>query len=52
MLRKQLNSVATDPEIKDYPASGFNRVKSMNPPSSWDDIRISASYELDYRNNK
>lgn len=50
MLRKQLSSLANDPEIKDYPMAGFNRVNSMNPPSDWDDIRVSASYELDHKN--
>lgn len=49
MLRKQLNSLVSDPDIKDYYVSGLNRVKAMNPPSDWDDIRIAAVYELDYQ---
>lgn len=49
MLRKQLNSIVNDPEIQDYPVSGFNRTKAMNPPSDWDDIRIAAAYELDHQ---
>ena len=50
MLRKQLNSLRNDPEIQDYPVSGFNRAKAMKPPSDWDDIRVAAAYESDYRN--
>lgn len=49
MLRKQLNSLANDPDIQDYPVSGSNRAKAMNPPSDWDDIRIAATYELDHK---
>ena len=52
MLRKQLDSLRNDPEIQDYPVSGLNRARSMSPPSDWDDIKLSASYELDYRNKK
>lgn len=49
MLRKQLSSLVNDPEIQDYPISGFNRAKAMDPPSDWDDIKIAANYELDHQ---
>jgi hypothetical protein len=51
MLRRQLQDLKTDPEISEYPLSGLNRIKSMNPPSSWDDIKIAAKYESDFRNS-
>lgn len=50
MLRKQLKSLSNDLEIKEYTLSGMNRISSMNPPSAWDDLRIAASFEYNYRN--
>jgi hypothetical protein len=29
----------------EFPVSGLNRLRSMNPPSDWDDLKISAMYE-------
>lgn len=51
MLRKQLLSLTTDDQdLEEYELSGLNRIKSMDLPSDWDDIRIAACYEDDYRN--
>lgn len=50
MLRKQLKSLSSDYDASEYPISGLNRIKSMNPPSDYDDIKVAASYELDHRN--
>jgi hypothetical protein len=49
MLRKQLKSLSSDPDVSQYPMSGLNRVNSLNPPSDYDDIKVAACYETDYR---
>jgi hypothetical protein len=50
MLRKQLTSVSLDAKELEYPISGLNRIRSMDPPSDWDDIPTSACREMNFRN--
>ena len=50
MLRKQLQAYRDEADTTEYTLSGLNRADSMNPPSDWDDIKVAASYETDYRN--
>lgn len=49
--KAQLNGFLHDPDIVDRPVSGINHAKKRKThlPSSWDDISISAGYEIDHK---
>jgi hypothetical protein len=51
MLKKHLNKYVTASKVNDYPFSGLNRAKSLNPPSSYDDMPVSGRKEMSYRLN-
>jgi len=48
---RQLDAIVNDPELKDYPVSGLNHMKSRehNLPTSWADQVVSGYYQEDYK---
>jgi hypothetical protein len=48
---RQLDAVINDPELKEYPLSGLNHMKSRehNLPTAWDDQVVSGYYQEDYK---
>lgn len=48
---KQLDAIVNDPELKDYPVSGLNHMKSRehNLPTAWDDRVVSGYEQMDYK---
>lgn len=51
MLKKHLNKYVMASKLHDYPFAKLNRAKSMNPPDAFDDLRISAMYEMDWNDS-
>ena len=48
---KQLDAIVNDPELKEYPVSGLNHMKSRehNLPTAWDDRVVSGYEQMDYK---
>ncbi|NDB82636.1 MAG: hypothetical protein EB127_07835 [Alphaproteobacteria bacterium] len=48
---RQLDAIVNDPELKDYPVSGLNHMKSRehNLPTAWDDRVVSGYEQMDYK---
>ena len=52
--KSQLEDILNNPELKDLPVSKVNRMMSRRGesgrlPDAWDDLRVSAYYEMDGR---
>ena len=52
--KSQLEDILNDPELKDLPVSKVNRMVSRRGesgrlPDAWDDLTVSAYYEMDGR---
>jgi len=48
---RKLDAIVNDPELKDYPVSGLNHMKSRehNLPTAWDDRVVSGYEQMDYK---
>ena len=52
--KSQLEDILNNPELKDLPVSKVNRMMSRRGesgrlPDAWDDLTVSAYYEMDWR---
>ena len=52
--KSQLDEILHDPELKELPMSKVNRMRSRRGesgrlPDAWDDLTVSAYYEMDWR---
>ena len=52
--KSQLEDILNNPELKDLPVSKVNRMRSRRGesgklPDAWDDLTVSAYYEMDGR---
>ena len=52
--KSQLEGILNDPELKDLPVSKVNRMMSRRGesgrlPDAWDDLTVSAYYEMNWR---
>ena len=52
--KSQLEDILNNPELKDLPVSKVNRMRSRRGesgrlPDAWDDLAVSAYYEMDWR---
>lgn len=43
--RKKIKGIVSDPDLSDYPVSKLNRARSMDLPSSWDDLPVAGRRE-------
>lgn len=48
-LRKQLSAIQNNEDLQDLNLGKKNRIEGLNPPSAWDDIKISACGESKYQ---
>jgi hypothetical protein len=48
MFKKNLDDYVMTSKDYDLPFSKVNRAKSLNPPDSYDDIRVSAKNKYEY----
>lgn len=49
MLKKHLSKYVMASRLNDYRFAKLNRAKSLNPPTSYDDLHVSALREQDYK---
>ena len=52
--KSQLEDILNNPELKELPMSKVNRMRSRRGesgklPDAWDDLTVSAYYEMDWR---
>lgn len=48
-FRKQLSAIQNNEDLQDLNLGKKNRIEGLNPPSAWDDIKISAYRESKYQ---